>query len=237
MKVSGSHIEKIESMSQTVFRIKEEQTIQVTTEKLAKEGKHIINIVRGTPSSFMGSVTQTITFLWEADTEDATYENFLKNEEYKKKLDIEIMAYKQLIQENRSRIHAAELIEAAPASALQKNEKKIKTEKIVYPILGIVCSMIFFLCTIAFEGFFAFLFGCFGVISLIAAIYNIYEALEKYIKPEEYKKQQELHLKNEEAKIKKVLSDKDNLNVLKDELRQYEEKLSSLEREYKTHNL
>lgn len=76
MKVSGSHIEKIESMSQTVFRIKEEQTIQVTTEKLAKEGKHIINIVRGTPSSFMGSVTQTITFLWEADTEDATYENF-----------------------------------------------------------------------------------------------------------------------------------------------------------------
>ena len=46
MKVSGSHVEKIESMSQNLFRIKEEQTIQMTTEKLSKEGKHVINIIR-----------------------------------------------------------------------------------------------------------------------------------------------------------------------------------------------
>ena len=73
MKVSGSHVEKIESMSQNLFRIKEEQTIQMTTEKLSKEGKHVINIIPGTPSSLMGTVTKSITFLWEAVNDDPTY--------------------------------------------------------------------------------------------------------------------------------------------------------------------
>lgn len=89
MKVSGSHVEKIESMSQNLFRIKEEQTIQMTTEKLSKEGKHVINIIHGTPSSLMGTVTKSITFLWETDDEDPLYKKYIEEQNKKKALALE----------------------------------------------------------------------------------------------------------------------------------------------------
>lgn len=97
MKVSGSHVETIESMSQNLFRIKEEQTIQIVTEKLSKEGKHVINIIHGTPSSLMGTVRKSITFLWETDDEDPLYKKYIEEQNKKKALALEanIRARKQ----------------------------------------------------------------------------------------------------------------------------------------------
>ncbi|MDD6526458.1 MAG: hypothetical protein PUF31_01370 [Oscillospiraceae bacterium] len=97
MKVSGSHVETIESMSQNLFRIKEEQTIQIVTEKLSKEGKHVINIIHGTPSSLMGTVRKSITFLWETDDEDPLYKKYIEEQNKKKALalEAEIRARKQ----------------------------------------------------------------------------------------------------------------------------------------------
>lgn len=73
MKISGSRIEQISSMSMNLLRIKEQATITAVTQILSSEGKHVINIIHGTPSELLGSVYKDITFLWEADTESPEY--------------------------------------------------------------------------------------------------------------------------------------------------------------------
>lgn len=73
MKISGSHTEQIDSPSINILRIKEQAVITATTELLSKDGKHVINIIHGTPSTLMGSVYKSITFLWEADDESPEY--------------------------------------------------------------------------------------------------------------------------------------------------------------------
>lgn len=74
MKISGSHIEQINSVSTNLLRVKEQATITATTENLSREGKHIVNIIHGTPSQFAGTIYKDITFLWEADTESPEYQ-------------------------------------------------------------------------------------------------------------------------------------------------------------------
>ena len=89
MKISGSHTEKIESMSKNIFRVKEEAIITAVTEKLSGEGKHVINIIHGTPTVLLGTITKSITFLWEGDDKE------IKELEEKKKLTEELERLKK----------------------------------------------------------------------------------------------------------------------------------------------
>ena len=132
-------------MSQNLFRIKEEQAIQIATEKLSKEGKHVINIIHGTPSSLMGTVTKTLTFLWEADDDDPAYKRAKQWEEEKNNIKFCINTCKQDIQSLKSRIHAAEHVDSDPAIARKKNDKQVKLEEVLFPILGAIFSPLFFI--------------------------------------------------------------------------------------------
>ena len=77
MKISGSHTEEIKAISNTTFRINEEATITATVAKLTEQGKHVINIIHGTPTTFAGTIYKSITFLWEADNESREYLNYI----------------------------------------------------------------------------------------------------------------------------------------------------------------
>lgn len=230
MKVSGSHIEKIESMSQNLFRIKEEQTIQIATEKLSKEGKHVINIIHGTPSSLMGTVTKTLTFLWEADDDDPAYKRAKQWEEEKNNIKFRINICKQDIQSLKSRIRAAERVDSDPAIARKKNDKQNKLEEVLLPILGAVFSPLFFIFAKEFEGFGSFICVCFGLITLGAGIFNLYDGIiKKLIKPDEYKKRHEEFLDYIESETKNALIDKSKLSDLRKQLTEKEKELARLE--------
>ena len=73
MRISGSYMVKAEAMLHTSLRIQEEMMIANVTKNLSSEGKHVINIIHGTPSTAFGIETQTLTFRWEADTDDPLY--------------------------------------------------------------------------------------------------------------------------------------------------------------------
>lgn len=234
MKVSGSHVEKIESMSQNLFRIKEEQTIQMTTEKLSKEGKHVINIIHGTPSSLMGTVTKSITFLWEADDEDPAYKRAKENEAHKETIKHRITVCKHEISTLKSRIQAAERVALNPVEARKKNDKQVKIENILLPILGIVFSAVFFICSKFFEGFGSFLCVCLGLITSGAGIFNLYDGvIRKLIDPAGYDERHENFLKDVETRTNKAWTDKRNLSDLKKQLHEKETELASLENKLK----
>ena len=83
MKVSGAHIEEISAWTNMGYESAEKIRIQTTVEKLAKEGKHVINIIHGNKTMVGGDYAKTITFLWEADDEDPAYIEYSKQEQKK----------------------------------------------------------------------------------------------------------------------------------------------------------
>lgn len=87
MKISGSHSKTISAMSRSGFSFDESRTISETTQKLAQEGKHVINIIHGTPYKMLGDTCKELTFLWEADDEDPVYQSFIQSQEKQKLKD------------------------------------------------------------------------------------------------------------------------------------------------------
>ena len=234
MKVSGSHVEIVESMSQNVFSIRETQIIQSTTEKLSKEGKHVINIIHGTPSSVLGTVKKTLTFLWEADDEDEVYKKVEERKkqaiETRQRLERQIAECEQTICLLKSRIHAAENV-VNPVEARKKSEKTNTVEEILYPILGVVFSVIFFFAAAVLHNEGSFIFVILGLITLWAGGMNLYNGvIKKMIKPEEYKREKEGYLRGVEQAAKNALQDKENLQELRAQLTSAESKLMELRR-------
>lgn len=235
MKVSGSHMETIESASQNLFRMKEEQTIKAVTAKLSSEGKHVINIIHGTPSSLMGTVSKTITFLWEGDDEEIKRmrirkkknemrakqrrEEMEKKEHEKRLLHARIGSYKDKAKELEERIAYATAEEAVTENDLIQKEKNASGASGVWP--GILL-LVFGVGFIASLNFFGVIFG------LLACLFG---GLLVYIGINDYKK---IHNNSQTRKeiIKRIDEDKENIDELKEMLEKEKEKISELEKEY-----
>lgn len=70
-------------------RVKKEKLDEVVA-NLNRQGKSIINITEGTIRHLpLGVVECSVTVIWELDTDDPRYKNYLKEEEEKHKKEIE----------------------------------------------------------------------------------------------------------------------------------------------------
>ena len=146
MKISGSHTEEIKAISNTTFRINEEATITATVAKLTEQGKHVINIIHGTPTTFAGTIYKSITFLWEADNESREYLNYInkktaeeKRMRKQKRLMQNIQYYEKEIRELKIRIERAE----NPAEAHKTSGYSFATK--LWTILCILFGVEFFI--------------------------------------------------------------------------------------------
>lgn len=179
MKVSGAHIEEISAWTNMGYESAEKIRIQTTVEKLAKEGKHVINIIHGNKTMVGGDYAKTITFLWEADDEDPAYAEYAKQEKEKaekeqKKKDIE-EEIKQLtisFGKLQSRITQAEELKGKTDSF----DKLLLKERLKQ--VGIGIGMIFGGVGLAILSYFAeiTLFTIFGVLMALGSIAFFYQA-------------------------------------------------------------
>ena len=73
MKISGSEQVTINASFDVTFVAAESNAIKETTEKLAREGKTVVNIIHGTPWRTPIATMKTLTFLWEGDDQHPLY--------------------------------------------------------------------------------------------------------------------------------------------------------------------
>lgn len=163
MKISGSYAKTIHAMTRSGFSFDESRTINETTQKLAQEGKHIINIIHGTPYKLLGDTCKELTFLWEADDEDPIYQSYIQSQEKQKLKD----AQKQRISTCKNEI-------ATLKTRIQNAEKPTQATKgkggaIACIISGIFACLAGIIC-IDSGGFIVIIIGAlillFGIISL-----------------------------------------------------------------------
>ena len=183
MKVSGAHIEEISAWTNMGYESAEKIRIQTTVEKLAKEGKHVINIIHGNKTMVGGDYAKTITFLWEADDEDPTYAEYAKQErekaekkqkEEQKKKDIEEKIKQLTISFGKlqSRITQAEELKGKTDSF----DKLLLKERLKQ--VGIGIGMIFGGVGLAILSYYAeiTLFVILGVLVALGSIAFFYQA-------------------------------------------------------------
>lgn len=249
MRISGSYMVKAEAMLHTSLRIQEEMMIANVTKNLSSEGKHVINIIHGTPSTAFGIETQTLTFLWEADTEDPLYKKLEEIKETRSKIE----SCKTQIENLKWRITAAENAKESDVETVHKEEKvdyekeykeykKKKgsdiTQGVWYLIFSLVCLSIAIINVferVPGTGGIAFILGCCGVLLLVVACVHFSSAKDYNLNLEEFKKWKERIAKmreDEKRNVKrKALTDKANLSSLKIELESKEKELTELERQ------
>lgn len=231
MRISGSYMVKAEAMLHTSLRIQEEMMIANVTKNLSSEGKHVINIIYGTPSTAFGIETQTLTFLWEADTEDPFYKKLEEIKETRSKIE----SCKTHIENLKRRITAAENAKEPDEKKVdyEKEYKKEKRSNISQGVWCLIFSISFFVFAIIFaseeiSGFASFIFGCIGVLLLVIAMVPF--GLAKDSNLEKFKEEQK-------EKKRMLLMDKANLSSLKMELRWKEKELAELERQLNKLNI
>lgn len=227
MRISGSYMVKAEAMLHTSLRIQEEMMIANVTKNLSSEGKHVINIIYGTPSTAFGIETQTLTFLWEADTEDPLYKKAEERKAQIEKTRSKIKFCKIRIENLKRRITAAENAKEPDEKKVdyEKEYKKEKRSNISQGVWCLICSISFFVFAIIFaseeiSGFASFIFGCIGVLLLVIAMVPF--GLAKDSNLEKFKEEQK-------EKKRMLLMDKANLSSLKTELESEEKELAELE--------
>ena len=214
MKVSGSHQETIESVSMNLLQQYEESTIARTTEELSKQGKHVINIIHGTPASF-GSVRKTLTFLWEADDTDPRYIAYLSEQQRKKEEEArrEYEANAPKRKNNTINKVAEEIRNLEERIAKAETEKTVDSKKIYTIRLVKEIGFIIGVLTIGFAStaifiiigsewvffrFFGIILGIFCLIGVSVRIADI-KNLKKYVKED----------------TEQIIKDKENINQLK----------------------
>lgn len=200
MKISGSRVEQIDSMSMNLLRLKEQATITAVTQILSSEGKHVINIIHGTPSQLLGSVYKDITFLWEADTESPEYIQAKK----RKSRELAIAKAKERKERQRKSLE----LEIANLEQRIKNAEAGKAKSPKYTLI----ASIFFL----FEGIFLLFLEAF-IFSVIALIMGISCLIAWRIDKEET-----------DAANKRIAKDKIQLLHLKKDLEAKQTELSNL---------
>lgn len=248
MRISGSYMVKAEAMLHTSLRIQEEMMIANVTKNLSSEGKHVINIIHGTPSTAFGIETQTLTFLWEADTEDPLYKKAEERKAQREGTQSKIQSCKAYIENLKKRITAAENAKESDVETVHKEkkvdyEKEYKKEKgsnISQGVWLVICSIAFFIIAIIFaseeiSGFASFIFGCIGVLCFVFACVNF--SIVKDSNLEKFKEEQKLIAKRKQEEKRMLLIDKANLSSLKTELESKEKKLAELERQLNELNI
>lgn len=244
MKISGSETRKFQSMSQNLLRMEEERTIQYTTAALSQQGKHVINIIHGTPSALMGTIYQSLTFLWEADDEDPVYKEAKKRAEQAEEMITKIESCKTDIEKLKNRITVAGSAYADNVAALHKEEKvdyeKEYKEHIRGSIFGgvasVAISLTFFWLAVAcseYSGLGGIICGCVGVLFLVIAGASFSEVKDsgKDSSFEEFKRLRESSSKSYENEKATILADRANLSGLRTELKGKEKELARLEAE------
>lgn len=242
MRISGSYMVKAEAMLHTSLRIQEEMMIANVTKNLSSEGKHVINIIHGTPSTAFGIETQTLTFLWEADTDDPLYKKAEERKVQIEKTRSKIESCKTHIENLKRRITTAENAKEPDVEPVHKEkkvdyEKEYKKEKgsnISQGVWWLILSISFFVLAIIFaseeiSGFASFIFGCIGVLCLVIACVNF--SIVKDSNLEEFKNEQERIAKRKQEEKRMLLMDKANLSSLKTELESKEKELTELEKQ------
>lgn len=244
MRISGSYMVKAEAMLHTSLRIQEEMMIANVTKNLSSEGKHVINIIHGTPSTAFGIETQTLTFLWEADTDDPLYkkaeERKAQREAQREVTRSKIDSCKSHIENLKMRITAAENAKEPDAETVHKEEKvdyekeykKEKESNIAKSVLLAILSIASF----GFTNFvasteipgFCLIFICTSILFLIGA-WTYFSKTDSSL--EEFKIGREQALERFKDQRKAALADKANLSSLKMELRWKERELTELERQ------
>lgn len=242
MRISGSYMVKAEAMLHTSLRIQEEMMIANVTKNLSSEGKHVINIIHGTPSTAFGIETQTLTFLWEADTDDPLYKKAEERKAQREETQSKIQSCKAYIENLKKRITAAENAKESDAETVHKEEKvdyekEYKKEKggnisqgvwyLIFSISSFVFAIIF--ASEEISGFASFIFGCIGVLFLVIAVAFFVSAKDSNL--EEFKNEQERIAKRKQEEKRMLLMDKANLSSLKTELESKEKELAELERQ------
>ena len=250
MRISGSYMVKAEAMLHTSLRIQEEMMIANVTKNLSSEGKHVINIIHGTPSTAFGIETQTLTFLWEADTEDPLYKKLEEIKETRSK----IKSCKTHIENLKRRITAAENAKESDVETVHKEEKvdyekeykEYKKKKGSENATGVwltIVSLAWFVVAIILaseeiSGFGSFICGCVGVLffGIGCSCFNS----AKDLNLEEFKKGEERIAKmiedEKRNEKRKALTDKANLSNLKAKLERKEKELAELEKQLKELN-
>ena len=240
MRISGSYMVKAEAMLHTSLRIQEEMMIANVTKNLSSEGKHVINIIHGTPSTAFGIETQTLTFLWEADTDDPLYKKAEEREAQREGTRFEIQSCKAKIENLKNRITAAENAKEPDVGTVSKVEK-VDYEKEYKKEKGsnIAKSVLLAILSIASFGFtnfvastevpgFCLIFICTSILFLIGA-WTYFSKTGSSL--EEFKISREQALERFKDQRKAVLADKAHLSSLKTELESKKKKLAELEKQ------
>lgn len=241
MKVSGSHIERVKEWTNIGYEASERSTIQSTVEKLSKEGKHVINIIHGDKTMIGGDYTKSITFLWEADTEEPIYKALMDKAAEEKRLEDELYQQKLLLISENTKIknilqEIADIekrIKTAESNDLytEKDLKKMDTEDILkFFLLGMgcvaLCVLFFFLgCNryIVESGILRFIFIAGAIVGCIPMAIFFFAMVKDGIKDSKTRLDR-LNSKNES-----IINDQKNLNFLKTEIVRKQDELKKCE--------
>lgn len=237
MKVSGSHIERVKEWTNIGYEASERLTIQSTVEKLSKEGKHVINIIHGDKTMIGGDYTKSITFLWEADTEEPIYKALMDKAAEEKRLEDELYQQKLLlISENtkiknipqeiadiEKRIKTAESNDLYTEKDIKEmdNEDIHKTLGIGFAIAGL--GVFFFIVGLVADGAIAVIETIGGVVAFLIAGIIISVAFS------DIKKYRESRFERMNSKNAEILKDKKNVNYLKTEIVRKQDELKKCE--------
>lgn len=248
MKVSGARTETISSYFQNGMLINEEVTIQTVTSELAKEGKHVINIIHGTQAQLMGEGRQTLTFLWEADDTDPVYIKAVEKERiahekemelqrqkererlHKKFADIDIKNYNKKIEELEDRIYQATAKPETMKSAYWKETKRfIKYLFIALMELLFIVLLFIGASRVKYSEVFAGSGMQFCLVGMGICLIFLFP-FQVILIPADFSIKKEEIRKNVEERNQKRAEDKNNLPALKKELAQYKNELAKINR-------
>lgn len=238
MKVSGAHIEEISAWTNMGYESAEKIRIQSTVEKLAKEGKHVINIIHGNKTMVGGDYAKTITFLWEADDEDSRYKEFVEKQKKIEAMENEISNRKNDILSLKKKIQKAE--DFNPNYSVEERIKDAKKSESLFPWLAVIFGSIgvifFVVMMIIFNNEDMGFFSLFMLIMAVACgggvAINFSELKDRFASKGAYKNIIDNYAESTvRTHYESQMKDKTNLTSLRSELKTKEKSLATLEKE------
>lgn len=185
MKVSGSHIEKVRAWTNMGYEASESATIQATVEKLAKEGKQVINIIHGDKTMIGGDYAKNITFLWEGDDEDIQQKcaELAEITAQNTMITVQINRLEEEIDSLKEKIQLAEesLKRKANKQSMDDYLKEESRGNFKVAFYALIFALSFFGLGFAFE---SFIFYALGVVIALFSLFGFYMGLSKKQKKE-----------------------------------------------------